>query len=205
MKNSIRALAAILLAGVAGVATAADLSRGGNSYYAPAPMVYNWAGFYVGGNLGYQWGKVTNSSINPSGVAGGAQAGYNWQSGQLVFGAETDIQISGADDTFAPYKFSNPWFGTLRGRIGYSFNNIMPYVTGGLAYGSVKAENGSLSESKTQLGWTLGVGAEVGLTPNWSAKVEYLYMDLGQRHYTVTGTDNAFQSNVLRIGVNYHF
>ncbi|MCK9914535.1 porin family protein [Microbacteriaceae bacterium K1510] len=205
MKNSIRALAAILLASAAGVATAADLSRGGNPYYAPAPMVYNWAGFYVGGNLGYQWGKVTNSSINPSGVAGGAQAGYNWQNGQLVFGAETDIQISGADDTFAPYKFSNPWFGTLRGRIGYSFNNIMPYVTGGLAYGGVKAESGSLSEDKTQLGWTLGLGAEVGLTPNWSAKVEYLYMDLGQRHYSVTGTDNAFQSNVLRIGVNYHF
>lgn len=205
MKNSIRALAAFLLAGAAGAATAADLSRGGGSYYAPAPMVYNWAGFYVGGNLGYQWGKVTNSSINPSGVAGGVQGGYNWQNGQMVFGAETDIQISGADDTFAPYKFSNPWFGTLRGRIGYSFNNIMPYVTGGLAYGSVKAENGSLSESKTQLGWTLGVGAEVGLTPNWSAKVEYLYMDLGQRHYSITGTDNAFESSVLRVGVNYHF
>ncbi|AXK83249.1 porin family protein [Pseudolabrys taiwanensis] len=206
MKNSIRALAALLLAGATGVATAADFPRGGGSpYYAPTPMVYNWAGFYVGGNIGYQWGKVTNSSINPSGVAGGVQAGYNWQNGQFVFGAETDLQLSGADDTFAPYKFSNPWFGTLRGRIGYSFNNIMPYVTGGLAYGNVKSENGNLSENKTQLGWTLGLGAEVGLTQNWSAKVEYLYMDLGQRHYSITNTDNAFQSSVFRVGVNYHF
>jgi outer membrane immunogenic protein len=112
---------------------------------------------------------------------------------------------SGRRDTFAPYKFSNPWFGTLRGRLGYAINNVMPYVTGGLAYGEVKAESGSLSEDKTQLGWTLGVGAEVGLTPNWSAKIEYLYMDLGQRYYSITGVENGLESSVLRVGVNYHF
>jgi outer membrane immunogenic protein len=205
MKKSIRAMAAALLVGTAGTAVAADLPRGSSPYYAPAPMVYNWAGFYVGGNLGYQWGKVTNSSINPGGVAGGIQGGYNWQQGQFVFGVETDIQLSAADDTFAPYKFSNPWFGTLRGRLGYAINNVMPYVTGGLAYGEVKAESGSLSEDKTQLGWTLGVGAEVGLTPNWSAKIEYLYMDLGQRYYSITGVENGLESSVLRVGVNYHF
>jgi outer membrane immunogenic protein len=205
MKKSIRAMAAALLVGTAGAAVAADLPRGSSPYYAPAPMVYNWAGFYVGGNLGYQWGKVSNSSINPGGVAGGIQGGYNWQQGQFVFGVETDIQLSAADDTFAPYKFSNPWFGTLRGRLGYAINNVMPYVTGGLAYGEVKAESGSLSEDKTQLGWTLGVGAEVGLTPNWSAKIEYLYMDLGQRYYSITGVENGLESSVLRVGVNYHF
>ena len=67
---------------------------------------------------GYEWGKVTNFSGDPSGIAGGGQLGYNWQVGQFVFGAETDIQVSGADDTFAPWKFSNPWFGTLCGRAG---------------------------------------------------------------------------------------
>lgn len=206
MKNSIRAMtASALLAGTAVAAAAADLPRSSAPYYSPAPMVYNWAGFYVGANLGYQWGKITNSSINPSGVAGGVQGGYNWQQGQFVFGAETDIQLSGADDTFAPYKFSNPWFGTLRARVGYAFNNILPYITGGLAYGNVKGESGSLSENKTQLGWTLGVGAEVGLAPNWSAKIEYLYMDLGQRHYSITGVENGLESSVLRVGVNYHF
>jgi outer membrane immunogenic protein len=207
MKNAIRAsTAAILLASAAGVAAAADLPRGSSPYYAPAPAgIYNWSGFYAGVNLGYEWGKVTNSSINPSGVAGGAQVGYNWQSGQFVFGGETDLQLSGADDTFAPWKFSNPWFGTLRGRVGYAFNNILAYATGGLAYGDVKAESGNLSETKTQLGWTLGVGAEVGLAPNWSAKVEYLYMDLGSRFYSITGVENGLQASVLRLGVNYHF
>ena len=113
------ALAAALLASSA--AAAADLPRGPTPYYS-APMapagVYNWRGAYAGPNLGYEWGKVTNSPTNPSGIAGGGQIGYNWQNGQFVFGGETDLQFSGADDTFAPWKFSNPWFGTLRGRVG---------------------------------------------------------------------------------------
>lgn len=207
MRNSIRALAATAaIIGTAGTAAfAADIRGGSAPYYAPPASVYNWAGFYLGANLGYQWGDISNSSASPSGLAGGVQGGYNWQNGQFVFGGETDIQLSGADDTFAPYKFSNPWFGTLRGRIGYAMNNILFYGTGGFAYGEVKAESGSLSEDKTQWGWTLGLGMEVGFTPNWSAKVEYLYMDLGDRFYSITGVDNGLQSSVLRFGVNYHF
>jgi outer membrane immunogenic protein len=122
-----------------------------------------------------------------------------------VFGAETDIQISGADDTFAPWKFSNPWFGTLRGRVGYAVNNILLYGTAGLAYGNLQVELGGLEENKTRVGWTAGLGMEVGFTPNWSAKVEYLYMDLGSRFYTLTGADNGLQASYLRLGVNYHF
>jgi outer membrane immunogenic protein len=84
-------------------------------------------------------------------------------------------------------------------------NNILFYGTGGFAYGSVKGENAGLSESRTHIGWTAGLGMEVGLTPNWSAKVEYLYMDLADRNYTVTGTSNGFESSLLRFGVNYRF
>ena len=179
-----------------------------DAYYS-APMapagVYNWAGAYAGLNLGYEWGKVTNSTINPSGIAGGGQIGYNWQNGQFVFGGETDLQFSGADDTFAPWKFSNPWFGTLRGRVGYAFNNVLLYATLGLAYGDVKGEFLGLTETKTETGWTGGLGAEVGITPNWSARVEYLYMDLGSRIFTITGVDNGLQANLLRFGLNYHF
>jgi outer membrane immunogenic protein len=199
-----RILLATVAFAAASTAFAADLPRG-PMYPAAQPAIYNWSGFYAGGNLGYEWGKVTNSSMEPSGVAGGLQAGYNWQNANFVFGGETDIQLSGADDTFAPWKFSNPWFGTLRARGGYAFNNILVYATLGLAYGDVKAERSGLEESKTQFGWTGGLGAEFGFTPNWSAKVEYLYMDLGSRTYTVTGTDNGFSASVLRIGVNYHF
>lgn len=212
MKKTILALTlAGLAAGVAAAsnsASAADISRGPSPYYsAPATpgTYYNWAGAYAGINLGYQWGSVSNTSTNPSGIEGGLQGGYNWQNGQFVYGVETDLQISGADDTFAPYKFSNPWFGTLRGRAGMAMNNILFYGTFGLAYGGVKGEKSGLSEDKTHVGWAAGLGAEVGLTPNWSAKLEYLYADLSSRTYSVTGTDNGLSSSVLRVGVNYHF
>jgi outer membrane immunogenic protein len=197
----------IAMAAAAGAANAADLPRGPIPYYSsPAPVgVYNWGGFYAGANVGYNWGKVTDSGTKPSGIAGGVQGGYNWQSGAFVFGAEADIQGSAADDTFAPYKFSNPWFGTVRGRVGYAVNNLLFYGTGGFAYGGVKGEAFGTDENKTEIGWTGGVGMEVGFAPNWSAKVEYLYMDLGSRSYAITGGDNGLQSNVLRFGINYHF
>ncbi|HEY5065432.1 MAG TPA: outer membrane beta-barrel protein, partial [Xanthobacteraceae bacterium] len=136
---------------------------------------------------------------------GGLQFGKNWQSDQFVFGLETDLQASGADDTFAPWKFSNPWFGTLRGRGGFAFNNILIYGTLGLAYGDLKGQVGALTETRTEIGLTGGLGMEVGFAPNWSAKVEYLYMDLSDRAFSITGVNNGLQSSFLRLGVNYHF
>jgi outer membrane immunogenic protein len=190
----------------AGAASAADIPRGAPYYTAPAPLgVYSWAGPYLGFTAGYQWGSTTSNPTEPSGITGGITAGYNWQSNQFVFGAETDLQISSADDTFAPWKFSNPWFGTLRGRGGYAFNNIMLYGTLGFAYGGLTADVAGLSESRTLLGWTAGLGMEVGFSANWSAKAEYLYLDLADRGYTVTGTNNGLESNLLRFGVNYRF
>ena len=191
----------------AGAVFAADLPRGPTPYYsAPAASgLYNWAGPYAGLNVGYEWGRITNTSGSPSGLAGGGQAGYNWQSGQFVFGGETDLQITGADDTFAPYKFSNPWFGTLRGRAGVAFNNVLLYATLGLAYGDVKGQFTGLDETKTEVGWTGGIGAEYGFTPNWSAKVEYLYMDLASRTFSITGTADGLHANLVRLGLNYHF
>ena len=121
-------------------AQAADLPYGSRApYTVNQPLnAFSWAGPYLGGNLGYGWGETTRNPTRPSGVFGGAQAGYNWQSGPWVYGIEGDIQASGADDTFAPLKFSNPWFGTARGRVGYSFNNVLFYGTGGLAFGELR-------------------------------------------------------------------
>jgi outer membrane immunogenic protein len=205
MRTTIFAVTAAVMTVASGAAVAADLPRQ-TPYYSPAPTgVYNWGGAYAGVNTGYQWGTTTNNPTSPSGLEGGLQAGYNVQSGQFVFGGETDLQISGADDTFAPWKFSNPWFGTLRGRAGFALNNILFYGTLGLAYGDVRGEISSLSEDKTHIGWAAGMGAEVGITPNWSAKLEYLYIDLANRSYSVTGTNNGLDSNLLRLGVNYHF
>jgi outer membrane immunogenic protein len=200
-------LAATMAALTAGMAFAADLPRGPVPYYSTtaAPAGYRWAGWYAGLNIGYEWADVRNSAAHPRGIAGGAQAGYNWQFGQFVLGGETDLQFTGANDTFAPWKFSNPWFGTLRARVGYAMNNILFFGTGGLAYGDVKAENLGANETHTMLGWAAGAGMEVGLTPNWSAKAEYLYMDLGNHTYTLTGNDLGLRASILRLGVNYHF
>ena len=206
MKTTIGAVTAAAFAVAASAAAAADLPRGPAPYYSsPAPAVYNWSGFYAGANLGYEWGKVTNMSINPDGVMGGLQAGYNWQTGQFVFGAETDIQASAADDTFAAWKFSNPWFGTLRGRAGVAFSNFLVYGTVGLAYGDLDGKLGGTEETKTEVGLVGGAGVEWGFAPNWSAKAEYLYMSLGDRRFTITGADNGLQGSIFRLGVNYHF
>ena len=207
MKKIWLAAAGVAIATAGGTAFAADL--GPAPYYSsPAPSmgrVFNWAGPYAGLNLGYEWGSVSNATPSPSGMTGGLEGGYNWQSNQFVYGLEGDLNLSGAEDTFAPYKFSNPWFGTLRGRVGYAFSNVLAYATGGLAFGDLTATTAGVDETKTELGWTLGLGAEVGLTANWSAKVEYLYVDLGSRNFSTTGVDNGLSGSVFRFGVNYHF
>ncbi len=185
---------AVAIMAAAQAAAAADIPRGQPYYTAPAPIgAYSWTGPYLGANLGYQWGYTTNNPTRPWGMAGGIQAGYNWQSGQFVFGGETDLTLSGADDVFAPWKFSNPWFGTLRVRAGFALNNILFYGTAGLAYGSVRGSNATISQSRLHTGWSAGAGMEVGLTPNWSARVEYLYVDLSDRAYAATGTTNGLE------------
>jgi len=167
---------------------------------------YNWQGFYLGANLGYQWGKVTNAPNRPESFTGGLQLGYNWQNGQLVYGLETDLQLAGADDTVGTTKFSNTWFGTLRGRGGFTFNNVLLYGTAGLAYGGLRGEvTGGATESKTLAGWTAGIGMEIGLTPAWTAKAEYIYMGLSGRGYAITGISNGYESSILRFGANYRF
>jgi outer membrane immunogenic protein len=212
-------LAAIALtgAGFAVSAQASDLPYyGSRPQYAPYTVAqpldcYSWAGPYLGGTLGYAWGSVQNNPTNPSGFAAGVQAGYNWQFGSpWVFGIEGDLQATGADETFAPWKFSNPWFGTVRGRAGYTFSNILVYGTAGLAFGELRGETFGLSETHTNAGWTAGVGAEFGFGQTgygrgWSAKVEYLYVDLSNSNFTITGVPNGYRFGTLRAGINYHF
>jgi outer membrane immunogenic protein len=174
-----------------------------------------------------------NTLGSQGGVVGGAQAGYNFQFGQFVIGAETDFQgtsLSGGGNNSPQTLFASPygalgsqylapigaitgakinlaWFGTVRGRAGYL---IMPtlllYGTGGFAYGQVDA----WGLSNTRTGWTAGGGAEWMFAPNWSAKVEYLYVDLDSNGTTgnfgwTWGNHFHPQINVVRAGVNYHF
>ncbi|WFU17937.1 outer membrane protein [Bradyrhizobium sp. CB3481] len=203
------AVAALALS-AAGLTTSAQAA---DFYGSGAPLTVNdtlyrsdsWARPYLGVNLGYAWGSVANNPTKPSGFVGGVQAGYNWQNGSFVFGLEGDIQATAAEETFAPWKFSNPWFGTVRGRVGYAFNNVMFFGTGGLAFGELRATTFGLTESHTNAGWTLGAGAEMGLDRNWSAKIEYLYVDLANSNFVITGGSNGYRFGLIRAGVNYRF
>ena len=269
---------------VATGASAADLAP---RMYAKAPIippvVYDWNGFYIGGNVGYGWGRASTDGnqtgtqsvseftaiggtllpgfpvvtplgtvpltgrANANGVIGGGQAGYNWQRGTWLFGLEADIQGSdergsadvcivagcaiGTGVLTANYKLD--WFGTARGRVGFlPTDRVLLYATGGLAYGEVSATAPliPLSWGSTRAGWTVGAGAEAAIDHNWSIKLEYLYMDLGNvggssttatnvvtqlgvpiRFNTVTTTaltsafNTRFTDNILRVGVNYRF
>ena len=185
----------------------------------PAVPAWSWTGCFAGGHAGSLWTRQSWTNLTPGGDffgawlgghqanswLGGVQAGYNFQNGPWVFGVEGDIQAAGADGTFAPWKFSNPWFGTLRGRAGYAFSNILFYGTAGLAFGELRAQTFGWTESHTTAGWTAGVGAEVGFAPNWSAKLEYLYVDLSSSQFAITGVSNGYSASVVRAGVNYHF
>ena len=207
MSRIVLGAAALVALGSTASVQAADLPYGSRApYTVNQPLnMYSWAGPYLGGNIGWDWGSVDNNPTSPSGFVGGVQAGYNWQTGPWVLGVEGDIQVTGASDTFAPWKFSNPWFGTVRGRAGYALNNILFYGTAGLAFGELKGETFGLTETHTNAGWTAGVGAEFGLAQNWSAKLEYLYVDLNDSNFTITGAQNGYRFGLVRAGVNYHF
>ena len=210
----------------------------GNSNYA-TPVAANWTGFYLGGNIGSGTGRdrstlsaggVTDSfNLAPDGINGGAQIGYNWQSGNWVWGVETDFQGSSQQDNKtciltclpgqnASYDATLPWFGTVRGRLGYSAGSTLFYVTGGYAYGSVKTKISTPvsydNVSNTSDGWTAGAGIEtpfalLGLFgPNWTSKTEYLYVDLGSTSNVLSNgavSTRSVTEHVFRTGLNYHF
>ena len=103
------------------------------------------------------------------------------------------------------------WLGTLRGRLGYSFNRWLPYLTGGLAYGSIYVSTPGGAIDRTKGGWTVGGGLEYDFLGYWSAKLEYLYVDLGSATCSYTtcvmpsDTTVDFKANSVRFGLNYRF
>ena len=201
-----------------GAAGAADLPP----YYQPGPAynpLYTWTGFYVGINGGGGWGSSQWDAVNSFDVSGGligGTVGYNWQFGQVVIGAEADIDWSGIKGTTTVLcpggcETRNKWLATARGRLGLAFDRFLPYVTGGLAFGDINATvpvlpGGSISNA----GWTVGAGLEVGLVSNVSLKAEYLYVDLGNFNCGLNcglapGSNVSFTTSVFRGGANVRF
>ncbi len=237
-------LAAFAILATTGFVHAADLP---SSVYAPTSTAFtNWTDFYIGGNVGGGWARAkTDFSVggagfasatnNLSGVLGGAQLGYNWQTGPVVLGIETDFQFTGMKGTLqaptcpagicgattnASYSQKLPWFGTVRGRVGYAQDSWLIYGTGGYAYARLETEasasagatSANLSQAETRSGWAVGGGVELAFARNWTARMDYLYVDLGRTNTTLAipgiatiGEDSRVTQNVVRLGVNYRF
>ena len=224
MKRLTIALVGGLLATVLAMPSfGADLPRKAQRYYAPAG--FSWTGFYVGINGGYGWGTsnwsstATTGNLKPAGWLGGGTIGYNLQTGPWVWGLEGDIDYSAIKGSGVGTgicaglgcETRNRWLATTRGRFGYAvWDRWLPFVTGGAAFGDIKmSPNNGLSETKTQVGWTVGGGVEYAFLGPWSAKVEYLYVDLGKPSCSIAtcgvATDVSFHSNIVRGGINYRF
>ena len=214
-----RKAAALLFATLA--AQAADLST--PRYKAPAysaPATASWTGFYIGLNAGYGFGTsnwdIPASTNSPKGLLAGATIGYNFQTGTWVWGVEGDFDYSGMKGTAdcavgVTCETKNSWLGTARARLGYAgWNNWLPYITGGLAVGDIKATNSArTSANKTKMGWAIGGGLEYAMMTNWSVKLEYLYVDLGKFDCGIacgaTPDNVSFKANLVRAGINYRF
>ncbi len=223
MKKLVAGCLAIGALVAAQTAVAADLSVAPLYKAPPEPYspAYNWSGFYLGINGGGGWGNSHWQGIGNVGLSGGlvgGTAGYNWQAGQTVLGLEGDVDWSGLQGTSSSAlcpggtcSTSDTWLSTVRGRLGYSFDHFLPYVTGGLAVGDIKAAApASPGGSNTNAGWTVGGGVEFALPGNWSAKAEYLHVDLGRFNCGAAcggapDENVSMHDDVFRAGVNYHF
>lgn len=183
-------------------AAAADMNGGYGYGYAPAAAAagpVSWNGFYVGANTGYGWG--TSGPYSPSGI----QAGYNWQfpGSGFVAGLEGGLDFTNISDG----AYSVNYLGLIRARLGFAFDRFMLFGTLGYAFGQGQYEVAGLSNDQTHGGWTIGAGGEFALDRNWSARAEYLYVDLGSSTYnSLAGPASlGFDGNIIRGGVNYRF
>jgi outer membrane immunogenic protein len=224
--------AAMVALSLPGSVAAADLS------YKDSPVSsYYWTGFYAGANVGYSWSfddtRSTVSqastgvaqSVASTGVIGGGQIGYNFQQGNLVYGLEADLQgaatsgddIASSDPFYAKGKNSLDWFGTLRGRFGAATSDrTLFFATGGLAFGGIKntltesdaATTGSLTKDSTKTGFVVGGGVEQAISPKWSMKFEYDYLNFGKEKLSLNGGNDTFTADqsysLFRVGLNYH-
>jgi outer membrane immunogenic protein len=228
MKTKLVALlSGVISLGAVGAASAADMAVKARPAPLPPPCI--WCGFYIGVNGGWAFdgwddgrtgdlvfftagfnnavangGTPRNLGVNREGGFGGGQIGYNWQSGQFVFGLEADIQGADIGRTntviFPGGGGTNPsvstgrdhidWFGTARARLGLAVNTALFYVTGGAAFGGVHSSVSNVfnpavtgnffgTSSDTRFGWVAGAGVEWAFAPNWSVKGEYIHVDLG--------------------------
>jgi outer membrane immunogenic protein len=217
MKNLLAAgVSALALLSVA-PAFAADLPARMVTKAPAYVQVYNWTGFYVGVHAGYGWADTDFlGSSNQDGFFGGAQIGYNWQApgSNWVFGLELDsawASLEGDTSVVAglgTVSSEVDYLGSFRGRIGYSWDRTLLYVTGGLGWAHNEVSTSLAgSASNTHFGYTLGAGVEYAFSGPWSVKAEYLYYGLGGESYGAAAGLNDVDLNIhtVKLGLNYRF
>lgn len=211
---------------------AADISE------APPPIpLFTWGGFYLGGQIGYAWGHdngqlgnfgplgpvtvpvaVASSSTNPNGVLGGAHIGYNWQINQWVLGLEGDVDGADLRQGIQPLPYASATTnlflqGAILGRVGYSFDHILVYATGGGAFGAIHntydVTGFPASYRTTRSGWTVGGGVEYAINDNWLVRAEYRHTDYGFFYdspiiYFLNDTHH-WTTNQVQAGLSYKF
>lgn len=219
-----------------GGALAADLptAKGPPVYTPPPPPpVFSWSGVYIGGQVGYGWGTSSASDLGPttpgfidsygtSGIVGGAHIGYNYQISQFVFGLEGDVngsteRGSGFDPALGnTLSIHKNYDASIRGRIGYSFDRVLVYATGGGAYGDFRTSyagpggfDGDFNNGR--FGWTVGGGIEYAIDNNWSVRAEYRYTDYGHLNnlplatYAGDAVSQHLRDNRVQAGFSYKF
>ncbi len=249
MKRLIFAVCAPIMA--MGQALAADLPvpppHAPAAFIPPPPPVYNWTGFYIGGNAGAAWnqGSVTDSingltfsnSSNNAVFTGGGQVGGNWQIGALVLGVEgqfdwlanqnnsnAGVAVPSLGGNVVQVISNDRWLTTLTGRVGFAADRWLFYAKGGGAWvgnqsftvndvttgASFTSSNGGWNT-----GWTAGAGIEWAFAGTWSLKLEYDYIALENKSFTVPAGSPFLAGDIFTTsnrhiqmglaGINYKF
>lgn len=191
---------------------------------------FSWTGFYIGGSAGYAWGDTETIGdfagvgdgfvIHPSGGTLALQGGFNWQIARnITTGFEIEVGMLDADDDqSSPTTFIDTEYGTyglFTGRLGWAQDRWLFYLKGGLAVADIDNSAGAIAtpasvthEEGARMGWALGGGAEYAFHPNWSMKVEYMFMDFGEDLSVAPNGDVYSHENeisAIKVGINYRF
>jgi outer membrane immunogenic protein len=241
MKPTLFGPAAVMAVLLAGPAFAADLygrppPRGDLPAKAPPvmagpPPFYNWTGVYLGGSIGYGYGTTRHSFSNGApggtsdldGAVAGSFIGAQYQVGRWVLGVEGDFEstdISGSYNDFSGITSQGAaridWAASVRGRLGYAFDNVLIYATGGVAFAQFQFAGGPAggdvsSFSRDLTGWTVGGGIEYAFQPNTIARLEYRYADYGDTTGSLAPLNpgvlmtTSNTTNVVRVGLAFQF
>ena len=194
----------------------------------PLARAYDWSGPYIGGHLGYDWGRtrvldngvLTEPGAPTNGGVGGLLAGYRWQSGIFVYGLEADIGAANLRGTglqpppppvVLPNQYFVDWAGNIRGQFGFIiFPNTLFFAAGGLALAGFTFQDGATGKRFGTVlpGWTIGAGIDHAFTQNFIARIEYLYADYGNKTYEIAPGDfynAAFKAQTLRGALIWKF